>query len=80
MTVDGQTLTGSAPTTAGGTGIFTGPPAVGQGVTITYGANVLNLTTNATASSVVGTVSAAPTSTTAPTITLTNSAGIVPTH
>ncbi len=78
ITVDGQTLTGSAPTTAGGAGLFTGPPAVGQGVTITYGANVLNITSNATASSVVGTVSAAPTSTIAPTITLTNSAGINP--
>jgi len=78
VTVDGQTLTASAPTTAGGSGIFTGAPGVGQGVTITYGANVLNLTTNATASSVVGTVAAIPTSTTAPTITLTNSAGSNP--
>jgi|CZLA01.1.fsa_nt_gi hypothetical protein len=75
VTVDGQTLTASAPTVAGGSGLFTGSPAVGQGVTITNGANVLNLTTNATASSVVGTVSAAPTSTIAPTITITNSAG-----
>jgi len=75
VTVDGQTLTGSAPTTAGGSGIFTGAPNLGQGVTITHGSNVLNLTTNSTASSVVGTVAAAPTSTTAPTITLTNSAG-----
>ncbi|MGD0792933.1 MAG: hypothetical protein ABR920_14295 [Terriglobales bacterium] len=78
VTVDGQTLTGSAPTTAGGSGVFTGAPGAGQGVTITYGANVLNLTTNATASSVVGTVLAAPTSTTAPTITITNSAGSSP--
>ncbi len=78
LTVDGQNFTGSAPTTASGTGIFTGTPAPGQGVTITNGANVLNITTNATASSVVGTVSAAPTSTTAPTITLTNSAGVIP--
>ena len=78
MTVDGQTFTGSAPTTASGTGIFTGAPGAGQGVTITNGANVLSLTTNATASSVVGTVSAAPTSTTAPTITITNSAGLIP--
>ena len=77
ITVDGQTFTGSAPTTASGTGIFTGAPGVGQGVTITNGANVLNLTTNATASSVVGTVSAPPTSTMAPTITLTNSAGVI---
>jgi hypothetical protein len=76
ITVDGQTFTGSAPTKASGTGIFTGAPGAGQGVTITNGANVLNLTTNATASSVVGTVSSAPTSTTAPTITLTNSAGV----
>ena len=75
VTVDGQTFTGSAPTAAGGSGIFTGAPDTGQGVTITYGSNVLNLTTNATASSVVGTVAAAPTSTTAPTITITNSAG-----
>jgi hypothetical protein len=78
VTVDGQTFTGSAPTTASGTGIFTGAPGVGQGVTIINGANVLSITTNATASSVVGTVSAPPTSTTAPTITLTNSAGVVP--
>jgi hypothetical protein len=78
VTVDGQTFTASAPTIASGSGIFTGPPAVGQGVTITYGANVLNLTTNATASSVVGTVSAIPTSAIAPTIGLTNSAGSVP--
>ncbi len=78
ITVDGQTFTGSAPTSASGSGIFTGPPAVGQGVTITYGANVLNLTTNATASSVVGTVAAIPTSAIAPTISLTNSAGSVP--
>jgi hypothetical protein len=78
VTVDGQTLTGSPPTTAGGSGIFTGAPGAGQGVTITYGANVLNLTTNGTASSVVGTVSAAPTSSTAPTITITNSAGSSP--
>jgi hypothetical protein len=77
LTVDGQTLTGSAPTTASGAGMFTGAPGVGQGVTITNGANVLNLTTNATASSVVGTVLAAPTSTAAPTITITNSAGII---
>jgi hypothetical protein len=75
ITVDGVTLTGSAPTAAIGTGIFTGAPGAGQGVTITYGANVLKLTTNATASSVVGTVAAAPTSTVAPTITITNSAG-----
>ncbi len=78
ITVDGQIFTGSAPTTASGTGIFTGAPSVGQGVTITYGANVLTLTSNGTPSSVVGTVSSAPTSTTAPTITLTNSAGVVP--
>lgn len=76
ITVDGRTLTASAPTTATGTGIFSGAPGPGQGVTITNGANVLHLTTNGTASSVVGTVSAAPTSTTAPTITLTNSAGV----
>ncbi len=68
-------MTGSAPTTAGGSGFFTGAPGTGQGVAITYGSNVLNLTTNATASSVVGTVAAAPTSTIAPTITITNSAG-----
>ena len=78
VTVDGQILTGSAPTAAGGAGIFTGAPGVGQGVTITNGSNVLTLTTNATASSVVGTVSAAPTSATAPTITITNSAGSSP--
>ncbi len=78
VTVDGQVLTGSAPTTAGGAGIFTGAPGPGQGVTITNGANVLSLTTNATASSVVGTVAAAPTSTIAPTITITNSAGSTP--
>ncbi len=77
ITVDGQTLTGSAPTIAGGSGVFTGVPGVGQGVTITNGSNVLNLTTNATPSTVVGTVSGIPTSTTAPTITLTNSAGAV---
>jgi hypothetical protein len=78
VTVDGQTLTGSAPTKAGGSGLFTGAPGAGQGVTITNGANVLNLTTNATASFVVGTVSGAPSSTIAPTITITNSAGISP--
>ncbi len=77
ITVDGQTFTGSAPTSASGTGIFTGAPGAGQGLTITNGANVLGLTTNATASSVVGTVSAAPTSTTAPTIAITNSAGLI---
>ncbi len=74
VTVDGQTLTGSPPTAANATGTFTGAPAAGQGVTITDGANVLNLTTNATASSVVGTVLAAPTSNIAPTITFINSA------
>jgi len=77
VTVDGQTLTGSPPTTASGSGIFTGAPAIGQTTTITNGANALNLSTNGTASSVVGTVSAAPTSTTAPIITLTNSAGVI---
>ena len=76
VTVDGQTITGSAPVTAGAAGIFIGAPNVGQAVTITNGSNVLNLAVNGTASSVVGTVSAAPTSTTSPTITLTNSAGI----
>ncbi len=76
ITVDGQILTGSAPTTATATGIFTGAPGTGQSATITNGSNTLNLTTNGTASTVVGTVSAAPTSTTAPTITITNSAGI----
>jgi hypothetical protein len=75
VTVDGQTLTASAPTTASASGMFTGAPGSGQGVTITDGSNTLNLTTNATASSVVGTVSAPPTSTTAPIITITNSAG-----
>ncbi len=75
VTVDGQILTGSAPTTAGGSGIFTGAPGAGQGVTITYGTNVLSLTANGTASTVVGTVSGTPTSTIAPTITITNSAG-----
>jgi hypothetical protein len=77
VTVDGVTLTGSAPTAATGTGIFTGAPAVGQSATITDGANVLNLTTNGTASKVVGTVSGTPTSTIAPTITITNSAGVI---
>lgn len=75
VTVDGQTLTASAPTAAGSSGVFLGAPAAGQGVTITSGSNTLTITTNATASSVVGTASALPTSTTAPTITLTNSAG-----
>jgi hypothetical protein len=75
VTVDGQTLTASAPTAAGSSGVFLGAPAAGQGVTITSGSNTLTITTNATASSVVGTVSALPSSTTAPTITLTNSAG-----
>jgi hypothetical protein len=78
VTVDGQTLTGSAPTAASASGIFTGAPGAGQGVTITNGSNALKLTTNATTSTVVGTVSAAPSSTTAPTITLTNSAGSSP--
>src|SRR5208282_166323 len=77
VTVDGVTLTGSAPTAATATGIFTGAPAVGQSATITNSANALSLTTNGTASSVVGTVSGAPTSTSAPTITLTNSAGVI---
>jgi hypothetical protein len=76
VTIDGQTMTGSAPTAAIGSGIFTGAPAIGQRVTIIDGANTLTLTTNGTGSSVIGTVSAAPTSTTAPTITLTNSAGV----
>ncbi len=75
VTVDGQTFTGSAPSTAGSSGLFLGAPALGQGVTIISGSNTLSVTTNATASSVVGTVSALPTSTVAPTITLTNSAG-----
>jgi hypothetical protein len=77
ITVDGQTLTGSAPTAAIGSGIFTGAPALGQSVTIIDGANTLKITPTGTASSVVGTVSGAPTSTTAPTITLTNSAGVI---
>jgi len=77
ITVDGQNFTGSAPIAATGTGIFTGAPTIGQRITITNGANALNLATNGTASSVVGTVSALPTSTTAPTITLTNSAGVL---
>src|SRR5271165_6339584 len=50
VTVDGTTLTGSAPTAATASGMFIGTPSVGQGVTITNGANVLSLTTNATAS------------------------------
>ena len=75
ITVDGQTFTGSAPTTASATGTFTGAPGAGQSVTLTNGANVLSLTTNATAASAVGTVSGTPTSNLAPTITLTNSAG-----
>jgi len=79
VTVDGQTLTGSAPTAASGSGIFTGTPGAGQGVTITNGSNVLTLTTNGTASSVVGTVSGTTQTTTiAPTITITNSAGVNP--
>jgi len=75
ITVDGVTLTGSAPTAAIASGIFTGAPAIGQSVTITNGTNALVLTPSGTASSVVGTVAAAPTSTVAPTITITNSAG-----
>lgn len=78
ITVDGQVLTGSAPTAADGSGIFTGAPGPGQGVTITYGSNILTLIANGTASTAVGTVIAPPTSTTAPTITLTNSAGSSP--
>lgn len=78
VTVDGTALTASAPTAASATGMFFSAPNVGQVVTITNGANVLSLTTNATASSVVGTVSGPPTSTSAPTITITNSAGVIP--
>jgi hypothetical protein len=76
VTVDGQVLTGSAPTTGSASGVFTGTPSVGQGVTITNGANVLSLTTNGTASTVVGTVSALATSATAPTLTISNTAGV----
>ncbi len=75
VTVDGQVLTASAPTTASATGTFTGLPGASQVVTITNGSNALSLTTSATTATAIGTVSAAPTSTVAPTITLTNSAG-----
>jgi len=78
VTVDGQTLTASAPTTASATGTFTGLPGAGQSVTITDGSNGLILTNNATVASAIGTVSGAPTSNLAPTITLTNSAGSSP--
>jgi hypothetical protein len=78
VTVDGVTLNASPPVAATATGTCTGLPGAGQGVTITDGSNVLNLTTNATTASAIGMVQAAPTSTTAPTITITNSAGSSP--
>ncbi len=78
VTVDGQVLTASAPTAASATGTFTGGPGAGQGVTITNGSNALSLTTSATTAAAIGTVSAAPSSTVAPTITLTSSAGSSP--
>ena len=78
VTVDGQALTASAPTAASATGIFTGAPGAGQSVTIKNGSNVLSLKTNATTASAIGTVSTVPTSTTAPTIVLTNSSGSNP--
>ncbi len=78
VSVDGVTLTASAPTVSTVTGAFTGAPGAGQSVTITNGSNALSLLTNATTSTAIGTVSAAPTSTIAPTITVTNSAGSNP--
>jgi hypothetical protein len=44
LTIDGQTFTASAPSTASQTGAFTGNPTAGQTVTIMNGTNVLTLT------------------------------------
>jgi len=78
VTIDGQTITGSLPTAASATGTFTaGAPGAGQTITITNpnNSNVLTLSTNATTQSSLVTVGALPTSTTVPTLTITNSAG-----
>ena len=70
-TINGVALTASVSTKATRTGTFSSLPQASSTITVVNGAT-LSLTTNATVASAIGTVAASPTSTTAPTIAITN--------
>ena len=71
--INGTKLYAAAPTAATGIATLTGTPDA-SAITITDGANVLSMSTNATVATATATFAAPPSSTTAPTIMITNSA------
>jgi hypothetical protein len=79
FTIDGQTLTGSAPVAASATGTFSSAPTSNAStISLTVGSDTLNLTTNATGfASATANVSAIPASASTTVLSIVNNDGTV---